>query len=60
MSHEDFRGNKGTINPGDIQWMTAGRGILHAEMPGSFTEPAYGFQLWINLKAKEKFCEPAY
>lgn len=60
MSHEDFRGHKGTIKAGDVQWMTAGKGILHAEMPTSFTEYAYGFQLWINLAAKNKFCEPAY
>jgi redox-sensitive bicupin YhaK (pirin superfamily) len=43
MFHEDFKGHKGSIGPGDIQWMTAGKGILHAEMPGSFTEPAIGF-----------------
>ena len=36
--HEDFKGHAGTINEGDVQWMTAGRGIMHSEMPGSFTE----------------------
>ena len=41
--HEDFKGHKGKLGPGDIQWMTAGKGIVHSEMPGSFTEPAYGF-----------------
>ena len=58
--HEDFKGHKGSIGPGDIQWMTAGKGIIHAEMPASFTEPANGFQLWINLEKKNKFCDPRY
>ena len=58
--HEDFKGHKGEIGPGDIQWMTAGRGIVHAEMPASFDESSYGFQLWINLHAANKFCEPQY
>jgi len=56
--HEDFKGHKGEIGPGDIQWMTAGRGIVHAEMPASFDESSFGFQLWINLQEKNKFCEP--
>lgn len=60
IKHEDFKGHAGTIGPGDIQWMTAGKGIVHAEMPASFDEPAYGFQLWINLDSKNKFCEPNY
>jgi len=58
--HEDFKGNKGRLGPGDLQWMTAGKGILHAEMPGSWEQEAIGFQLWINLAAKDKFCEPGY
>ena len=58
--HEDFTGTKGVIGPGDIQWMTAGRGIVHAEMPGSFEESSIGFQLWINLEASKKFCQPQY
>jgi redox-sensitive bicupin YhaK (pirin superfamily) len=58
--HEDFKGHRGEIGPGDIQWMTAGRGIVHAEMPSSFDEPSLGFQLWINLHAANKFCEPQY
>lgn len=58
--HEDFKGHRGEIGPGDIQWMTAGRGIVHAEMPASFDEAALGFQLWINLHAANKFCEPGY
>lgn len=60
ICHEDFKGHKGELGPGDIQVMTAGKGIVHAEMPMSFDEPAYGFQLWINLALKEKYCEPDY
>lgn len=60
VHHEDFTGTRGVIGPGDIQWMTAGKGIVHAEMPGSFEQHSYGFQLWINLEAKNKFCEPQY
>ena len=60
MHHEDFKGHKGTIGPGDIQWMTAGKGIVHAEMPGSYEEDSVGFQLWLNLKSKDKMQEPQY
>ncbi|KRX10093.1 RmlC-like cupin domain [Pseudocohnilembus persalinus] len=60
MYHEDFAGNRGTLLPGDIQWMTAGKGIVHAEMPGSFDEQTEGFQLWLNLSAKQKMIEPSY
>jgi len=59
VKHEDFAGHKGVIGPGDLQWMTAGRGILHCEMPVS-EEPCTGLQLWVNLKAKDKMVEPAY
>lgn len=58
--HEDFKGHKGKIGPGDVQWMTAGKGIVHSEMPGSFTEDSMGFQLWINLNKENKMCEPKY
>ena len=58
--HEDFRGHKGMIGPGGIQWMTAGKGIMHAEIPGSETESSIGFQLWINLRKHEKLEEPGY
>lgn len=58
--HEDFNGHKGKIGPGDVQWMTAGKGIVHAEMPSSFSEPTIGFQLWINLDMKNKMIEPYY
>jgi len=59
MLHEDFLGNKGDLRPGDLQWMTPGRGILHAEMPAT-TEPAHGLQLWINLPKSRKIMEPRY
>jgi len=49
VAHEDFKGHSGTIGAGDMQWMTAGKGIVHAEMPNSFDNPSIGFQLWINL-----------
>ena len=60
MQHEDFTGTKGIINPGDCQWMMAGKGIVHAEMPTLGEEPAICFQLWISLAAKDKFCDPQY
>ncbi|XP_037025043.1 pirin-like [Bradysia coprophila] len=59
FQHEDFCGHKGTIEPGALQWMTAGRGIVHSEMPfGSGV--GHGLQLWVNLHSKDKMCEPAY
>lgn len=59
FQHEDFCGHKGTIEPGDLQWMTAGRGIVHSEMPfGSGV--GHGLQLWVNLCSKDKMCDPAY
>lgn len=58
--HEDFKGHKGEIGPGDVQWMTAGKGIVHSEIPKSKDEYSIGFQLWINLKKEFKLCEPAY
>ncbi|XP_078513830.1 pirin isoform X1 [Lissotriton helveticus] len=59
MAHEDFCGRTGKLNPGDLQWMTAGRGILHAEMPCS-EEPAHGLQLWVNLRSSDKMIPPEY
>ncbi|KAG0021795.1 hypothetical protein BGZ81_008770 [Podila clonocystis] len=61
FQHEDFAGHKGTIGPGDLQWMTAGRGIVHSEMPVK-TNPgrAHGLQLWVNLPHDQKMCEPQY
>ncbi|TMW65577.1 hypothetical protein Poli38472_008219 [Pythium oligandrum] len=57
--HEDFLGNKGELRPGDLQWMTPGRGIVHAEMPATEV-PANGLQLWINLPKARKIMEPRY
>ncbi|WNG34954.1 pirin family protein [Archangium violaceum] len=59
MRHRDSRGNSGLIRGGGSQWMTAGRGIIHSEMPEQEAGLMSGFQLWINLPAKEKMC-PAY
>ncbi|RMZ76166.1 hypothetical protein DV738_g5106, partial [Chaetothyriales sp. CBS 135597] len=60
IDHEDFTGNRGTIGPGDLQFMTAGRGIMHAEMPGKISEVNVGMQLWVDLPQKLKSCEPRY
>ncbi|XP_029096186.1 pirin isoform X2 [Monodon monoceros] len=59
MAHEDFCGHTGQLNPGDLQWMTAGRGIVHAEMPCS-EEPVHGLQMWVNLRSPQKMVEPRY
>ncbi|KAI8908467.1 RmlC-like cupin domain-containing protein [Gorgonomyces haynaldii] len=59
FEHEDFMGHRGVIEPGDVQWMTAGRGIVHAEMPKG-PEVATGLQLWLNLPAKAKMIDPNY
>ena len=59
--HEDSLGNKGTIGKGDIQWMTAGSGIIHQEMPKPDSQGRmYGFQLWTNLPASNKMMPPRY
>ncbi|KAJ9189068.1 hypothetical protein P3X46_000401 [Hevea brasiliensis] len=59
ITHQDFAGHKGTIHAGDVQWMTAGRGIIHSEMPaGEGTQK--GLQLWINLSSEDKMIEPRY
>jgi redox-sensitive bicupin YhaK (pirin superfamily) len=60
MRHRDNSGNEGVIEPGGIQWMTAGRGIVHSEMPEQEDGLLAGFQLWINLPAAHKMTEPAY
>ncbi|KAA8896296.1 RmlC-like cupin domain-containing protein [Sphaerosporella brunnea] len=62
IDHEDFAGNKGTIYSGDLQFMTAGRGIVHAEMPGKNEDgsPNVGLQLWVDLPKDLKYCEPRY
>ncbi len=60
MEHGDRVGNKGVIGPGDAQWMTAGRGIIHSEMPVASDEDVHGFQLWVNLPAAKKMISPRY
>jgi quercetin 2,3-dioxygenase len=60
VRHRDSTGNAGEIGPGGIQWMTAGRGILHEEMPQVRPEGIGGFQLWVNLPAKQKMIAPRY
>uniref|UniRef100_A0A6N2ML28 Pirin-like protein n=1 Tax=Salix viminalis TaxID=40686 RepID=A0A6N2ML28_SALVM len=59
ITHQDFAGRKGTIHTGDVQWMTAGRGIIHSEMPAGEGAQT-GLQLWINLSSKDKMIEPRY
>lgn len=64
MEHEDSVGSKGTLSPGDVQWMTAGKGIIHSEMPTSKMIAKggliHGFQIWVNLLAKDKMISPRY
>lgn len=60
ITHEDNKGHKGTIGPGDVQWMTAGKGIVHSEMPSAENGRLTGLQLWLNLPAAEKMREPRY
>ena len=60
MRHKDSAGNEGVIAPNGVQWMTAGRGIIHSEMPEQEAGLMQGFQLWVNLPAKEKLTEPQY
>jgi len=61
VEHQDSLGNKGVIRPGDVQWMTAGSGIIHQEMPqGSPTGRMWGFQLWANLPRRQKMMDPRY
>ena len=60
MLHSDHLGNQGNLKSGGAQWMTAGRGIIHAEMPQQESGRMRGFQLWINLPANEKMKSAAY
>jgi redox-sensitive bicupin YhaK (pirin superfamily) len=53
VTHEDFEGHRGTIKAGDVQWMTAGRGIVHSEMPAA-PGTSRGLQLWVNLASHNK------
>ncbi len=60
VEHGDSMGNKGVIKSGDVQWMTAGSGIIHQEMPQKYDGLMQGFQLWVNLPAKKKMIDPKY
>ena len=64
FEHKDSRGNAGKIGPGDVQWMTAGAGVVHSEMPEkNFAQKGgrlHGFQLWVNLPRKDKMISPRY
>jgi redox-sensitive bicupin YhaK (pirin superfamily) len=64
MEHEDSRGNRGRLTPGDVQWMTAGAGVVHSEMPeAEFAARGgrmHGFQLWVNLPRRDKMMAPRY
>jgi len=61
VNHRDSLGNAGVIGPGDVQWMTSGRGILHEEMPKRGDSGGiYGFQLWVNLPSAQKMSQPRY
>ena len=60
MRHRDSAGNEGLLVPGSVQWMTAGRGVIHSEMPEQEDGLMAGFQLWLNLAARDKLCAPWY
>ncbi len=60
FAHRDSMGNEGKIGGGGVQWMTAGRGVIHSEMPLPEAQHLHGFQLWLNLPAAEKMRAPAY
>ena len=60
MRHEDHLGNRGDLGPGDVQWMTAARGMIHSEMPQQSAGRMRGFQLWLNLPSKEKMKPAGY
>jgi quercetin 2,3-dioxygenase len=60
MRHRDSAGHEGLLVPGSVQWMTAGRGVIHSEMPEQEDGRMEGFQLWLNLPAQDKMCEPWY
>ncbi|HXF45032.1 MAG TPA: pirin family protein [Burkholderiaceae bacterium] len=64
FEHEDSAGHRGTIGPGDVQWMTAGDGVIHSEMPARWIRErggrVHGFQLWVNLPARDKRIAPRY
>ncbi len=60
MRHRDSAGHEGLLQNGGVQWMTAGRGLIHSEMPEQEAGVMEGFQLWLNLPARDKLCTPGY
>jgi hypothetical protein len=64
FEHRDSAGNSGTLRPGDVQWMTAGSGVIHSEMPSESLQRQggrlHGFQLWVNLPRRDKMIRPRY
>src|SRR3954469_2781973 len=64
FEHEDSAGHRGTLRPGDVQWMTAGAGIVHSEMPSRRIQDeggrVHGFQIWVNLPRRDKLIRPRY
>lgn len=58
--HEDHMGNRREVSSGGMQWMRAGKGVIHSEMPVTDGQELHGFQLWLNLPAKDKMSEPEY
>ena len=60
MQHRDSAGNEGLLEDGGMQWMTAGRGVIHSEIPQQTEGRMEGFQLWLNLPGRDKMCEPWY
>ena len=64
MEHLDSSGNRGKLTPGDVQWMTAGSGVIHSEMPSEKFQKSggrlHGFQIWVNLPASDKMMQPRY
>lgn len=64
LEHRDSAGNHGTLGPGDVQWMTAGRGVIHSELPSKRLLDqggrVHGFQIWVNLPARDKLTDPHY
>ncbi|HWU34115.1 MAG TPA: pirin family protein [Methylovorus sp.] len=60
MRHRDSAGNEGLLSPGGVQWMTAGKGVIHSELPEQEEGAMEGFQLWLNLPAKDKMVDPGY